>query len=167
VPVGRSAYRRFQSNAFTWDGVTPRVYKAGGDTGTAWRNVSRHTLVGNSPDTAGFELRYFEIAPGGYTSLEKHIHVHAIVVLRGVGHVVVGREVFTVSPFDLICVPSGAPHQFVNDGREPFGFLCPVDADRDPPQPLTEAELQSLLEDLRLREAIRVEASEERVHPLR
>ncbi len=77
--------------------------------------------------------------------------MHAIVVLRGSGQVVVGRDVFTVRPFDLVYVPSGVPHQFVNDGTEPFGFLCPVDANRDPPQPLTEAELRNLLEDPRVR----------------
>lgn len=167
--VARSPHRRFQPDTFGWDGVTPRVYKTGGEpgTGAAWRNVVRHTLGGNSGEPMGFELRYFEIAPGGYTSLEKHAHVHSIVILRGSGQVVVGRDVFTVRPFDLVYVPSGVPHQFVNDGMAPFGFLCPVDANRDPPQPLTQAELHTLLEDPRVREVIKVATSVERAPSLR
>jgi len=103
-----------------------------------------------------FQLRYFEIEPGGYSSLEKHRHVHTIVVLRGAGRAVVGREVFDVAPFDFVYVPPNVPHQFVNAGAETFGFLCPVDADRDPPQPLTKEELNELLRDPAVRNAARV-----------
>lgn len=160
----RSLHHPFHPGAFAWDGITPRVYKFGGGSspGTAWRDVVRHTLIGGRGEPVAFELRYFEIAAGGFSSLEKHKHVHAIIVLRGMGYAVVGREVFTVGPYDLVYVPSGAPHQFVNAGDELFGFLCPVDADRDPPQPLTQAELQTLLDDSRIQAAIRVPVPEPR-----
>jgi quercetin dioxygenase-like cupin family protein len=103
-----------------------------------------------------FQLRYFEIAPGGFSSLEKHRHAHTIVVLRGRGRVVAGPRVFTVEPFDLVVIPPGAPHQFLNAGAEPFGFLCPVDADRDPPQALTADELAALMREPAVRAAIRL-----------
>lgn len=153
--------RRFARSAFAWDGVQPQVYKLGGGAapGTAWRDVVRHTLVGGLGEPVSFQLRYFEIASGGYSSLEKHAHVHAIIVLRGRGRIIAGRELFTVAPFDLVYIPSGTPHQFVTEGTEPFGFLCPVDADRDAPQALTENELADLLSDPRVREAVRVEAA--------
>ncbi len=154
----RSRHHAFRREAFAWEGISPRVYKLGGGSspGTEWRNVVRHTLIGGNGEPTAFQLRYFEIGPGGYSSLEKHKHVHSIVVLRGRGQAIVGREVFTVSPFDLVYVPPGVPHQFVNNGGEPFGFLCPVDAERDPPQALSEAELRLLLDDPRIREAIRI-----------
>ncbi len=151
--------RRFRHfDGAIWDGVTPQVYKLGGPgaPGAAWRDVVRHTLLGGAGEPAAFQLRYFEIGPGGYSSLEKHRHVHAVIVLRGTGRVVVGREVFDVRPFDLVYVPPVVPHQFVNSGPEPFGFLCPVDADRDPPQPLTDVELRELMSEPRVREAVRV-----------
>lgn len=134
------------------------MYKLGGSAapGAAWRDVVRHTLLGGAGEPVAFQLRYFEIGPGGYSSLEKHRHVHAAVVLRGRGRVVVGRDVFDVAPFDLVYVPPAVPHQFVNFGPEPFGFLCPVDADRDPPQPLTDAELRELMADPKVRETVRV-----------
>jgi oxalate decarboxylase/phosphoglucose isomerase-like protein (cupin superfamily) len=88
--------------------------------------------------------------------LEKHRYVHAVVVLCGQGKVIVGHEVFDVAPFDLVYVPSLLPHQFVNTGSEPFGFLCPVDADRDRPQGLSEAEFADLLSDPAVREVVRI-----------
>ncbi|OFX13296.1 MAG: hypothetical protein A2V59_01455 [Armatimonadetes bacterium RBG_19FT_COMBO_69_19] len=149
-------HRKFDGTAFSWDGVPAQVYKRGdqGTAGMGWREVVRHTLAGG--EELAFQLRYFEIGPGGFSSLEKHQHAHTIVVLRGRGQVVAGREVFAVEPFDLVVIPPGAPHQFVNAGGEPFGFLCPVDADRDPPQALTEDELARLMQDPDVRAAVRV-----------
>lgn len=157
-PADGRRHRAFDSEAFAWEGVAPRAYKLGGSSaaGAAWKDVVRHTLTGSPGDPAAFQLRYFEIGPGGYSSLEKHRHVHTILVLRGAGVVVVGREVFRVGPFDILSVPPSTPHQFVNDGREPFGFLCPVDAERDAPQPLTVEELDALLAIPQVRAAIRV-----------
>jgi quercetin dioxygenase-like cupin family protein len=114
---------RFDPATFTWEGVPPQAYKPIRGTDLAWKGVTR--------------LRYFEVAPGGYTSLERHRHVHAVVVVRGRGVVRVGAEHFEVRPLDVVYVPPGAPHQFLNpDPREPFGFFCPVDAERDAPQPV-------------------------------
>jgi hypothetical protein len=45
----------------------------------------------------------------------------------------------------------------VNIGSEPFGFLCPVDADRDRPQPVSEAELADLMNDPIVREIVRIQ----------
>ncbi|HEY3248616.1 MAG TPA: cupin domain-containing protein [bacterium] len=160
-PPARRIHLQFRPGDFAWDGVTPAVYKSAGDLppGMAWREVVRHTLVGGG-DAAGaqFQLRYFEIAPGGFSSLEKHRHVHAIVVLRGTGDVIVGTEVFRVAPIDVIYVPSESPHQFINAGTEPFGFLCPVDADRDRPQPLTGEELRALREIPAVRQALKIDS---------
>ena len=157
-PIERAnlVHRRFDGRAFAWEGVAPQLYKRGdqGASGMGWRDDARHTLAGG--EELAFQLRYFEIGPGGFSSLEKHHHAHTIVVLRGRGQVIAGREVFAVEPFDLVVIPSAAPHQFVNAGEEPFGFLCPVDADRDPPQALAEDELARLLQDADVRAAVRL-----------
>ena len=150
------AHRRFDRATFGWEGVAAQVYKRGdaGAAGLGWRNVVRHTLAGG--DALAFQLRYFEIGSDGYSSLEKHVHAHTIVVLRGRGRVVAGREVFAVEPFDLVVIPPGTPHQFLNAGAEPFGFLCPVDADRDAPQAVSRDEVEVLLADPLVREAVRI-----------
>lgn len=150
------AHRRFDRATFSWVGVPAQVYKHGdaGRSGLGWRDVVRHTLAGG--DALAFQLRYFEIGPDGFSSLEKHAHAHTIVVLRGRGRVVAGREVFAVEPFDLVVIPPATPHQFVNAGTEPFGFLCPVDAERDTPQAVSGDEIELLLADPAVREAIRI-----------
>ena len=93
------------------------------------------------------ELRYFEIHPGGHTTLEKHEHAHAVVILQGTGRVLVGSAVFDVEPFDLVHVPSLTLHQFRAAGESPLGFLCLVDRERDRPVLPTEEELAALRAD--------------------
>ena len=63
----------------------------------AWQGISRNTLARGS-----FEVRYFEVAPGGFSSLEKHAHEHAVVCVRGLGQALVGDEVHELRPFDLV-----------------------------------------------------------------
>lgn len=129
--------RRFDPATFTWTDVPVQAYKPAVESALAWRGVTRQVLIGASGEPAAFHLRYFEIAPEGFSSLERHGHAHAVVVLRGRGRVRVGEETFEVGPFDLVYVPPEAPHQFLNpDPQEPFGFLCPVDAVRDAPRPV-------------------------------
>lgn len=150
------AHRRFDRATFSWEGIAARVYKRGdaGASGLGWRDVARHTLAGG--DAQAFQLRYFEIAPAGFSSLEKHAHAHTIIVLRGRGKVVAGRRVFTVEPFDLVVIPPRFPHQFVNTGTDPFGFLCLVDAERDAPQAVTGDELEALLREPDVRAAVQI-----------
>jgi quercetin dioxygenase-like cupin family protein len=89
-------------------------------------------LVGDGAPAA-FHLRYFEIAPHGYSSFERHRHAHAVLIVRGRGRVRLGDRVHRVGPMDFVYIPPWVPHQF-RAGREPFGFLCPVDAVRDRPR---------------------------------
>jgi quercetin dioxygenase-like cupin family protein len=129
----------FDPSTFRWEGVEEKPYKEGG----GWEGVTRFPLAARS----GFEVRYFEIAPGGYSSLEKHEHPHVVIALRGRGRALVGREVVDLAPFDLVETPPLAPHRWVNAGDQPFGFLCTVAAERDRPQPLSEEELSALAAD--------------------
>src|ERR671936_435467 len=109
-----------------------------------WRGLTRMTLASPAGIPSAFELRYFEIEPGGYSSLEKHRHVHVVVALRGRGRAVVGDAVFELEPFAAIYVAPLTPHRWLNAGDEPFGFLCTVDAERDRPQPLDDNEWDAL-----------------------
>lgn len=131
--------QRFDPASFSWDGVGRLAYKPAVESALAWEGVTRQTLIGAAGEPVAFHLRYFELAPGGFSSLERHRHAHTIVVLRGRGRVRVGEELLEVRPFDTVFVPPDVPHQFLNpDAGEPFGFLCPVDAERDAPRPVEE-----------------------------
>jgi quercetin dioxygenase-like cupin family protein len=131
---------RVSEGGFRWAGVELHAYK---DEGSAsFKDITRQTLF-HSDHLAG-ELRYFEIAAGGYSTLERHHHAHAVMILRGEGRCLVGGEVRPIAPFDLIAVPPMNWHQFRAGSAEPLGFLCMVDRDRDRPQLPTPDDLVEL-----------------------
>ncbi len=125
---------RFDRRRFRWAGIQARPYKASSNGPLAWKGVERFVLVGGAGEPTAFQLRYFEIAPRGFSSFEQHQHAHAVLIVRGRGRVRVGNAVHRVGPMDFIFIPPDVPHQF-RAGRERFGFLCPVDAQRDRPRP--------------------------------
>jgi quercetin dioxygenase-like cupin family protein len=137
--------KRFDKQSFRWSGVEPTNYAAehSDAAGRSWRDTTRHIIKGRE-DGGHFDVRYFEVASGGFTSLECHDHIHSVICVRGAGYAVVGDAVHDVEEFDHILVPPNTAHQFVNQGAEPFGFLCIVDAERDRPRALTSAELAAL-----------------------
>ncbi len=133
------------SGPFRWEGSALQPYK---EEGTHFRGVTRQVLFDDPADGAlGVELRYFEVAPGGHTTLERHKHVHIVTVLRGSGHALVGARVHALAPHDVVHVPPDSWHQFRAGETEPLGFLCLVRCDRDRPHRPTPEELEALRRD--------------------
>jgi len=135
---------RFQ-NDYSWAGVEREAYKHGQEAGRAWKEIVRQVLVGKQAEETGFHLRYFEIAPGGYSSLEKHGHAHVVIVVRGRGRAVLGATAHDLKPLDTVYVAPWTPHQFLAVGNELFGFFCIVDAERDRPQLVSAQEREGAL----------------------
>src|SRR6516164_7378355 len=77
----------------TWLGAAGADYKPPADHHCG---VLRTVLVGGQGERTAFQLRYFEVGPGGFTTLERHAHEHAVVVLRGRGEVRLGSTVHPV-----------------------------------------------------------------------
>ena len=127
--VSRVPHRAARAD-FRWEGVEMRPYKE--DERALYKTITRQVLF-SDPNMAG-ELRYFEVAPGGFSTLERHQHMHAVLILRGRGHCLVGDEVKRLETRDLVTVPPMTWHQFRATTGEPLGFLCMVDAQRDRPQ---------------------------------
>jgi len=117
---------------FSWEGRPAVRYKV--DEQLPFAGVARHELIGTNGEATAFDLRYFEIAPGGYSSLEKHEHTHTIIGVRGTGTLQCAGETLPIEPNDVAYVAPLSVHQLVNNGSEPFGFFCVVDHDRDRPQ---------------------------------
>src|SRR5262245_2550482 len=130
---GQTIHRKAKD--YRWEGVEELPYKE--DERALFKSITRQTLF-SDPQLHG-ELRYFEVAPDGFSTLERHEHMHAVLILRGRGHCLVGDEVRPIETRDLVTVPAMTWHQFRATKGEPMGFLCMVNAKRDKPQlPATE-----------------------------
>jgi ribulose-bisphosphate carboxylase large chain len=119
---------------FTWHRVKTEKYKT--DSGD-WAKIVRKVLIGNHNESTKFHLRYFEIAPGGYSSFEKHKHEHVVIGIRGKGKVLCNTKNYQLNFLDTLYIAPYTPHQLINPFHEPFGFLCIVNAKRDNPKILT------------------------------
>jgi len=122
-----------QKGGFTWQDVPLEPYK---ETTETWKGITRRELSGKRGESQRFHVRYFEIAPGGYSTLEKHEHEHVVIPIRGRGEAQFGCYIYQVGLGDVVYVAPNDPHQFrtPEDATEPFGFLCIVNAERDTPQ---------------------------------
>lgn len=136
---------------YRWSGVDEHIYKESDGT---FHEVTRRVLC-RDYEGQGVEVRYFEIAPGGHTTLEKHEHTHIVIPLRGSGHALVHDQVVAISMHDVVYVPSWSWHQFRADDDDYLGMLCTVPLDRDRPQLPTPQEIKALSADPVIKEFIR------------
>ncbi len=126
-----------------WEDVPLKQYK---EEGTHFKSITRQVLFDESSGLTN-EVRYFEIQPDGHSTLERHEHVHAVIILSGRGRVMVGSQIWNVAAMDLVHVPPQTWHQFRADDDAPLGFLCLVPCDRDRPVRPSEQEAATLKSD--------------------
>jgi len=131
---------RKASPGFGWENIARLPYKEA--EAVPFKAISRQTLFSDS--RLNGELRYFEIEPGGFSTLERHAHMHGVMVLRGGGRCLIGGNVHALLPYDLVTIEPWTWHQFRAGHEEPLGFLCLVNSERDKPQ-LPNAEDLALL----------------------
>ncbi len=136
---------RKHSGDFRWQGVDVLAYKR--DPKAPFKDVTRQVLFEGKGLPA--QLRYFEVAPGGYTTLERHEHVHAVMVIRGRGQCLIGDKAYDIALHDLVNVPPMTWHQFHAAAEEPLGFLCLVASDRDRPQMPADHDVEAITRPLR------------------
>jgi ribulose-bisphosphate carboxylase large chain len=116
---------------FQWRGRESSPYKDAGD--LAFKGVRRVELVGKFGERSHCDLRYFEVQPGGYTSLEKHLHTHIIIGARGEAVLSLDDRRLPFRRHDVAYIAPLEVHQLINETDEPFGFYCIVDHERDRP----------------------------------
>ena len=109
----KTIYRKAKD--YRWEGVDELPYKE--DDRALFKAITRQVLFSDPQMHA--ELRYFEMAPDGFSTLERHEHMHAVLILRGRGHCLVGGEVKPIETRDLITVPPMTWHQFRATRGEP------------------------------------------------
>lgn len=116
-----------------WNGIKTERYK---HQEGSWSDIARNVLIGNHGETCKFHLRYFEINPKGFSSLERHRHEHVVICIRGKGKIRLGEKSYTIKYLDTVYIAPDTVHQLMNPYNEPFGFFCIVNSKRDKPREL-------------------------------
>jgi quercetin dioxygenase-like cupin family protein len=114
-----------------WQGIVDEPYKTEGD---EWSDIVRRVLIGSHGESTTFHVRYFEIASGGRSSLERHRHEHVVICVKGEGIVQTGEKKRKMKFMDTLYISPDMVHRLSNPFSAPFGFLCIVNAKRDRPK---------------------------------
>lgn len=125
---------------FRWENIPLLAYK---EDGNCFKDITRQILFEGAADIP-CQLRYFEVASGGHSTLEHHEHLHLVVIARGEGHVLIGEKIHSVREHDVMMIPSHTWHQFRATSDKPLGFYCIVNTERDRPVRPNEDDLKSL-----------------------
>ncbi len=128
---------------YEWENVPILTYK---EEGTHFKSITRQILAEGLGDVP-CQLRYFEIASEGHSTLEHHQHTHLVIIFRGEGEVLLGSKIYSLQEKDVITIPAHTWHQFRATKGTPFGFLCMVNIERDKPIRPTEDDLKLLRQD--------------------
>lgn len=92
--------------------------------------VSKAVLI-SAEEAPNFAMRKFTIQPGGSMPLHTNKVEHEQYVLRGRARVRLGDDIQEVAPGDIVFIPAGLPHYYINLSEEPFEFLCLVPNQED------------------------------------
>jgi quercetin dioxygenase-like cupin family protein len=90
------------------------------------RGVTKQVVIGSREGASGYSVRYFEIAAGARSALDRHPHDHGVVIVTGAGRIRLGETMHEIGFGDAIYIAPDEVHQFENDGPGPLGFLCIV-----------------------------------------
>jgi quercetin dioxygenase-like cupin family protein len=85
----------------------------------------------SAQEAPNFAMRRFVIRPGGCMPKHTNTLEHEQYVLRGQACIGIGMDTFTVHAGDVVFIPEGAPHWYVNNTAEDFEFLCVIPAKKD------------------------------------
>jgi len=127
----KNSSKVIKSTGYNWENIEKKEYKT--DTQN-FKDIHRYTLLKDESQGLNVETRYFEIQPGGYSSLEQHQHTHSVIILRGSGTVILDNELQHIQEHDVVYISPETIHQFHADNGQPLGFICVVDNIRDRPK---------------------------------
>lgn len=85
--------------------------------------VAVHWLVSQLGEAPNFALRLYEMEPGAATATHTHFWERDVFVSSGTGVVVGEEDEMPLSAGDVVYVPPGEQHQFVNTGHKVFRLL--------------------------------------------
>jgi len=92
-------------------------------------DVCMRMLIGPDDGARNFNMRMFELGPGGHTPLHRHAWEHEVYVLTGTGTLRTEDGNEAIAAGHCVLVPGEDLHQFANTGETTLRFLCLVPSD--------------------------------------
>jgi mannose-6-phosphate isomerase-like protein (cupin superfamily) len=83
----------------------------------------RGEFEGHRHGDTGISLIFVDAAPGGGPALHRHDYDEVFVVQEGEATMTAGERRLVVRAGDIVVVPAGQPHGFVNSGDGPLRQL--------------------------------------------
>ncbi|HEY4281595.1 MAG TPA: cupin domain-containing protein [Chthoniobacterales bacterium] len=89
-------------------------------------NVGQLPFVGMSHEFVGdkqgapFSMYFVNAPPGRGPVLHYHPYVEVAIVQEGTARITVGDEEREVKAGDVVVIPAGTPHRFINSGKIPL-----------------------------------------------
>lgn len=82
--------------------------------------VPARLFHGREHGLADISLMFGELQPGTGPGLQRHTYEEAPIIHEGCGVLTIGETTVEAGPGDIILVPAGVPHRFVNTGDGPM-----------------------------------------------
>lgn len=91
-----------------------------------WAYKTQVAVLGATREKGfNYNMRHFKIDVDGYIPLHTHSRIfHLQYVLKGKMLLIIGNEEYIVGHGDVLYLPSGIPHKYINIGSETVEFLC-------------------------------------------
>ena len=98
--------------------VPTQVVKAG--------DMATMQVLISSQEGPHFAMRRFIMEPGGGMPNHTNTVEHEQYVLKGQANIGIADEIYEVKAGDVVFIPEGVPHWYMNTGEENFEFLCVI-----------------------------------------
>jgi len=95
-------------------------------TGEGAQKISIRVLIGEGDGAKNFNMRFFEIEPGGNSPLHRHPWEHEVFIVSGRGTLQVEGGEIELETWDVVFVEPGELHSFRADPGEGLKFVCCV-----------------------------------------
>jgi quercetin dioxygenase-like cupin family protein len=96
-------------------------------------SVTIRWLISERDGARRFQMRLFELGPGGRTPYHRHDWEHEVFIIEGSGKLLFEGDERPFQRGYFIFVPEGSEHAFVNTGSVPLEFLCMIPVHGDKP----------------------------------
>jgi quercetin dioxygenase-like cupin family protein len=91
---------------------------------TGAKNLAFRFLVHAGDGAQGFSMLLIELAPEGHTPEHSHDYEEELFVRTGSGEVKTEDGRVSIRTGDVLYIPSGEKHQFLNTGPQPLELIC-------------------------------------------